>query len=617
MQRFRLTGPYQPPVPLVFVLQARHVDVIYPEPPRLRISARAGWSRADAADAATVTAFRAVPPREMRIVLSHQQAPAQDAAMGSAWSIGAPTDSGQGDGWTEARPLSAAAEAVPWSTPGVRDSGTADAWRPAIPLDQLNLRLSWQVGIPADVGVGSRHRDTDRFGPEWRYIEQLPPYRPGAQPLAFRFNGTRYLPARNPPVYFRLGRSLRERPTQPRDQRVGIRHGTPAQLDWGRSMPWGSGTPADARPTGITYPDYNGPVIIVEPPAEPDILETYMIANSVSLVVLPDRTPVDATGIKVSLDIDSFSWKFSADLFGRTSLNLVRPDAGGPKTLELTINGWIWTFLMERYSSTAKFPAERFSINGSSRTQLLAEPYAPKRSAVNAVDINARQVAEDQLLFTGFTLSWDATGIGPPDWTIPTGALTYQDQTAMQVIARVAEAVGAVVRPAREGDALTVLPRYREAVWWWSSAIMDRIIPAEIITDSSGEWTPQPEWDSVYVSGTSHGVAVDVRRQGMAGNAPAPDVFDDLITATDAARARGICEISKGGHQEVVSRTIPLFPVGGSAPGLVEPAMLCEVRDPGDTWRGLCLGVDISAAGVGASRVSQVLRLERHHAGGA
>src|SRR3990167_4801327 len=567
MQRFRLTGPYQPPVPLVFVLRARHVDVISPEPPRLRMSARAGWSRADAADAETVAAFRSVPPCEVRVVLSHQQAPAQDAAMGSAWGVCVPADSGAGDGWTAARPLSAAATASPWSTPGVRDSGTADAWQWAIPLDRLSLHSSWQIGIPTDASLGSRHRDTDRYGPEWVYVEELPPYRPGAQPLAFRFNGTRYQPARNPPVYFRLGRSLRERPTQPRDQCVGIRHGTPQQLDWGRSLPWSWGTPVDTHPIGITYPDYNGPVIIIEPPVEPDILETYMIANSVSLVVLPDRTPVDATGIKASLDIDSFSWKLSADLFGRTSLNLVRPGASGPKTLELTINGWVWTFLVERYSSTAKFPAERFSISGNSRTQLLAAPYAPMRSAVNAVDINARQAAEDQLLFTGFTLSWDATGIGPPDWTIPAGALTYQDQTAMQVIARVAEAAGAFVRPAREGDALTVLPRYREAVWWWSSAIMDRILPAEIITDSSGEWSPQPEWDSVYVSGTSHGVAVDVRRQGTAGNKPAPDVFDDLITATDAARARGISEISKGGHQEIASRTIPLFPVGDRKSG--------------------------------------------------
>ncbi|WP_203230087.1 hypothetical protein [Azotobacter chroococcum] len=92
------------------------------------------------------------------------------------------------------------------------------------------------------------------------------------------------------------------------------------------------------------------------------------------------------------------------------------------------------------------------------------------------------------------------------------------------------------------------------------------------------EWSPQPEWNSCYVSGTSHGVAVDVRRAGTAGDAPAPDVYDELITGTDAARARGIAELAKGGNQEIVTLDLPLFPEA-TAPGLIEPAMLCEVRD--------------------------------------
>lgn len=144
---------------------------------------------------------------------------------------------------------------------------------------------------------------------------------------------------------------------------------------------------------------------------------------------------------------------------------------------------------------------------------------------------------------------------------------------------------------------------------------MDRIIPGEVIGEVGGEWSPQPAWNSVYVSGTTHGVAVDVRRAGTAGDQPAPDIYDDLVTATDAARSRGICELSKGGDQEIVSLPIPLFPVGGSAPGLVEPAMLCEVREPGDSWRGLCLATEISASGTGGARVTQTLRLERHHGG--
>ncbi|MDI3908257.1 hypothetical protein QK387_30750, partial [Pseudomonas aeruginosa] len=87
--------------------------------------------------------------------------------------------------------------------------------------------------------------------------------------------------------------------------------------------------------------------------------ETYMIGNTVTLVVLPSRTPLDATSIRIGLDIDSFAWSFSADLFGRTSLDLAVPDANGPKTVELEINGWTWRFLVERYSGSGKHPSER------------------------------------------------------------------------------------------------------------------------------------------------------------------------------------------------------------------------------------------------------------------
>ncbi|TBW03508.1 hypothetical protein E0E52_14700 [Azotobacter chroococcum] len=84
------------------------------------------------------------------------------------------------------------------------------------------------------------------------------------------------------------------------------------------------------------------------------------------------------------------------------------------------------------------------------------------------------------------------------------------------------------------------------------------------------------------------------------------------MTGTDAARARGIAELAKGGNQEIVTLDLPLFPEA-TAPGLIEPAMLCEVRDIDGTWRGLCLATEIGAEGVGAARVTQTVRLERHH----
>lgn len=357
--------------------------------------------------------------------------------------------------------------------------------------------------------------------------------------------------------------------------------------------------PVDAEvvpvPTGIEYPDYDGPItVIVPPPAEPDILETYMIANSVSLVVLPDRTPLDAAGLRVSRDIDSFSWALSASLFGRTSLNRVRPDADGPKEVELTINGHVWVFLIERYSGTGKLADERYTLTGVSRTQLLAEPYAPRRSQTNSAPVNASWAVGAELEHTGFDSEWS---IGLPDWTLPATAMSYQDKTPMQVIAQLAETAGGVVRPALASDEITILPRYREPVWQWSSAIMDRIIPAQMVSEWGSEWQPQPEWNSCYVSGTNHGVAVNVRRAGTAGELAAPEVYDDWMTDTQPARSRGIAEISKGGNQEIVTLNLPLF-AEQTAPGLIEPAMLCEVRDVDETWRGLCLSTEISAEGL-------------------
>lgn len=558
--------------------------------------------------------------------------PAEQAAS-AAWQAGNPLDVAGQSAWDQVAPLDAATQGE-WERAALADHAPQAARWDAVPPLDFGVHAMWDRSIrPRDVRLRliynpkPARKDADLTGTSRRVDEHGPRYDAAAElraslyipslPLAFSFGGRPYFPPTSPLLFF----DFRYRPPRPRiqptDSGAAPAWGTARQINQLRSLLWGWGVPRDPVPTGITYPDYAGPVIIVDPPAEPDILETYMIANTVSLVVLPERTPLDATDIQVSLDIDSFSWVFSCGIQGQTSLNLVRPDAGGQKEVELEINGWRWVLLIERYSRALQFPAERYTVTGASRSQLLAGPYAPKRSAMNAEPITARQAAEEQLLYTGFTIEWDSANSNPPDWTLPPGALTYQDQTPMEVIARLATAVGGVVRPSRDSDELTVLPRYREATWFWPTAIMDRIIPADIITSLDGEWTPQPAWNSCYVSGTNHGVAVDVRRVGTAGDNPAPDVYDDLLTDPLACRARGITELSKGGNIEIVGKVIPLFPAADTGnPGLVLPAMLCEVRGAGATWRGLCLSTSISATGVGASRVSQTLKLERHTGGG-
>lgn len=577
----------------------------------------AGWRTARQASARPVASYwQPVPELNLASTSGWGAGKAADLQAAGDWSAAAMVDQQAGDAWRAAATRDGSLLAAAFGRVRVKDMGVAGAWDHSIrPADQGVMVAYNPAPQHKNASTAPRYQRVDEFGPRYDAALEVERslYVPGNDPLVFNFAGERYTPSTTPAVYFDFRYIPPSRVIQPVDSGASTTWRPARQANLPMQLPWGRARLLDPIPTGIEYPDYDGPItIIVPPPAEPDILETYMIANSVSLVVLPERTPLDATDIRVRRDIDSFAWTLPASLFGRTSLALVRPSAAGPKEVELAINGHTWRFIIERYSGTGKLADERYSLTGVSQTQLLAKPYAPFRSRSNTAPVNAQQAAEQELLYTDFTLHWNTWSAGPPDWTLPEGAFSYVEKTAMEVIAELAEAVGGIIRPSLDSRELTVLPRYREPVWQWTSAVMDKIIPTNIVSEWGSEWQPQPEWNSCYVSGTSHGVAMQVRRAGTAGDNPAPDVYHDWITGEQAARARGITELCKGGNQEIVTLHLPLFPEQ-TAPGLVEPGMLCEVRDVDETWRGLSLSTEISAEGIGASRVKQSLQLERHH----
>ena len=165
--------------------------------------------------------------------------------------------------------------------------------------------------------------------------------------------------------------------------------------------------------------------------------------------------------METSLDIDSFSWSFTGQLFGASNIALVQPDKNGPKQIEVDINGWKWVFIIKRYSANRRFGDERYTLYSSSRTQLLAAPYAPQRSKSNSANLNAMQAISEEQASTGFAATYpDLNDYSTPDWVMPGGSFSYQSQTAMQVVAKIAGTAGSVVIPSRDADQLTIQPRY-------------------------------------------------------------------------------------------------------------------------------------------------------------
>ncbi len=584
----------------------------------LTVEVGSGWSAARRADRQGAgLPWNALARRDALPSLPWRQGQHSDRAQDAMpWDAVPQLDAATSAAWGIAEQRSGQQSAQPWGQVPNKDMALAAGWDRTLRALDLRLVLIYNpLPAPKDVASRIRARRSNEFGPRFDAATALQDslYVPGTGALVFEFGGRPYFPSTSPQVFFDFRYVPATPAIQPTDMRsTGVRWQSARRLNLGRTLPWGKARQVDGVLTDLPYVDYPGPVKpLPEPPPDPTILDTYMIANTVNLVALPSRTPIEAKNIRIGLDADSFSWTFSADIFTRAALELVQPDAEGAGELELDINGWKWVVLIERYSRKRTFPAEAYTITGATRGQLLAAPYAPLRSGLNAAPINAAQAAEAELLNTGFTLSWTAT-----DWTFPAGALSYQSQTAMQVIAKLAETIGGVVLPARDSDHLDIVPRYPLPPWQWNDvdAPITRVIPPAMMTDLGGEWTPQPAWNACYTSGTSVGCSMLVRRAGTAGDNTTPDVFDDWLTDQPANQARGTHELSKGGNIEIVSVTIPLFPFSDDhGVGLILPANLYRVPEETGPWVGLCLGVDISAEGTGAVRVSQQIRLERHH----
>ncbi|OED40218.1 hypothetical protein ACH42_17035 [Endozoicomonas sp. (ex Bugula neritina AB1)] len=520
-----------------------------------------------------------VPKMESRVSFSHGIGQARSGQSSDQWTQAAAKENHQQSQWDDSiKP---------------QDDHTGDAWNQP-PERDSHINEGFQT---VDLYGATRQKTSGYTLPQ--------------NPLNFVFREQEYTPNTQPAAWFSFGSIPPNPAIQPRDNHLNARFSSNQHQDEAIRLPWGFGQKARDEDVSSGYGGEAQPDITEKPePQQPDIRESYLFMNTISAVVLPERTPIELPSIDISLDIDSFSWSLTGQLWGASSLAMIEPDQNGTKQIEVDINGWKWIFIIERYSTDRRFGNERYTIYGSSRSQLLAAPYAPLRSKSNTSNLNAKQAISEELANTGFSALYpDLNDYKTPDWVIPAGSYSYQNETPMKVIAKVAGTAGSVIIPSRDSDEISIQPRYPSSPWKWDSATMDKIIPAALVISLSANWRPEPEYNAVYVSGTHAGVAVNVKRAGTAGNEPAPDILEDWLTENQVNTERGRNELSKGGHQSITTLEIPLTDTS-TPPGLIEPGQLVEVQDITGNWRGLCLSVGISAS---TGKVTQSIDLERHY----
>ena len=345
-------------------------------------------------------------------------------------------------------------------------------------------------------------------------------------------------------------------------------------------------------------PDYPTGTVVVP------IRSVYMTINNFSLIRLDNGFPIPATGMSLSLDVDSWTWNCSFSVRGDV-LPYVEPNSNGdPVIAQATINGTAIRVIIEKISRERTFGSSQLRCSARGISAALDAPYSPVQSFTNTGARTARQLLDDILTVNGASIGWGIDRFDPMDWLVPANVFSHTG-TYISALNAVVGSVGAYLQPKGTTDEMDVLLRYPTPAWDWSSAIPDLVLPSAVTSREGIEWVDKPLYDRVFVSGQEGGVLGRYTRAGTAGELLAPGVVDPLITHVDAVRQRGRTIISDTGRIANVTLRLPVL----SETGIIKPGTMVRYTDGPVTRIGLSRSVSLDVA---MPTIYQTIEVETH-----
>jgi len=383
-------------------------------------------------------------------------------------------------------------------------------------------------------------------------------------------------------------------------------------LDRECELPWLGLTPVDVvcEADNSSKPEESVGILLCELPWF--AARSYIvIQQDVIFRRVSDSQAIKLLDCSVRTDINSFAWSISGRVASRDDIAYIRP-ASGPVETELVVNGYTWRFWIENTTDNYGYSSGgAYAFTGTSPSVELAKPYDVPVTKVYGLT-QAQQIVNVELLGTGWAWDWEIM-----DWIIPADVFSVNELTKMEILSRIAKAVGGFVNTKGafpDGtpyeERLVFKYKYPVSPKNWSGETPDHTIVDSILKQSV-KWDPKPGYDHMYVSGKNAGVLVHVKRSGEPWTNAAPTIIDDLTLVQNVALQRGRNYLDATGHDQSIytmDLTLPDSAVG--IPGVLQPGDLCEVTDLFETWRGIVRGVRISVQRPG---VTQTVELERHH----
>jgi hypothetical protein len=344
------------------------------------------------------------------------------------------------------------------------------------------------------------------------------------------------------------------------------------------------------------WPPDHGHFIIIP------VQEFYRVIPDVHLLRLPDRVEIPLQNFQVRVDIGLSLHGLTAGIIDRLSYERLCSTAA--VQVELSAQGYLWRFLVNRLSGTRQFGEESYSLEAISLARALGRGRAVPRFYVETEAKTLEQLAAQELAFTEWTLDWSAA-----TWPIPANTWSYDRLTPLEAIQALAEAAGAYVHAGRADQSLSVKPRYRILPWHLADEPPDVILPADPVQVLSFESDPQEDYTAVYVHGTTADrVSALVQIDGSGGLIvpDEPQTNPLLVDGNTGCRAFGARFL--GDHQSATRWTLllPLTPADGDVP-LLDIGQIIQFNGDGVNWRGIVEGVQVGMTGVELTQQIEVV----------
>jgi len=525
------------------------------------------WQVSEAHVARLVTSWQAAMPLAARVDALWQETERLQARLATAWQNAEPLITRLASAWQETIRLESRL-ATDWQQAVPVSTRLASAWQETLHLSAL-MDARWQQAIPTRTELRTSFGDgrlvARRLDARW-------------QEATWPRSGESLPPVIAPP-----------------EKELCYDPATVARLVF--SEAWdGTGKLVFVckRKGGGTDPE---PIETVVVP----VREVYIVLNSILLRRVSDGLPIPAYSFSMSLDIDSWTWSWQASLHSST-LAYIQPEDGSPVEVEAVVNNVPYRLLVERFSRERSFAKTRIEVTGRGRAAMLDAPYAPMISHVGRTTMSAQQLAIQALNINGAPIGWSLDW-KLEDWIVPAGSWALNG-SYIAALTDIASAVGGYVQPHNTEQTLRLLPRYPKQSWLWGSITPDYQLPADAVSVEATEWLTNADYNSVFVAGEGAGVLGQVTRAGTAGDRFAPMVTHPLITDMDAARQRGIAELSPSGRQQRITLSLQVLP----QTGVIKPGSFVRYMEGANSHLGLVRGTSVGWDG--GAKLRQSINLE-------